>query len=73
MTRQQLSPEEALRGIYLSRLQRLVRLRREYVKDVNHLGLRLLDVCIKAAYADCCEMGDKEIAAPIMALYEAQS
>ena len=49
--------EAALREIYLERLRHLLRLRREYERDLNIRGLRLLDHSIFAAYCECREAG----------------
>lgn len=47
----------SLRGVYLRRLRRLVRLRRQHSQDLNQQGLRLLDRSIFASYCDCRDAG----------------
>ena len=49
--------QTALQDIYLSRLQRLLRLRRQHEQDLNQHGVRLLDHSIFAAYCDCRDLG----------------
>ena len=46
-----------LRRHYIRRLERLVRLRRDFVDDLNPLGRALLDRSIQATYADCVDTG----------------
>ena len=46
-----------LRDVYLRRLQRLVRLRRQHERDLNSHGIRLLDRSIFAAYYECRDAG----------------
>ena len=46
-----------LRDVYLRRLQRLVRLRRQHEGDLNSHGIRLLDRSIFAAYYECRDAG----------------
>jgi hypothetical protein len=62
--------EGSVKAIFLGRLQRLIRLRREYREDLNPLGLRLLDRAIDATYRDCVDFGAAEIARPIMAVHQ---
>ena len=62
--------EGQVKAIFLGRLQRLIRLRREYREDLNPLGLRLLDRAIDATYRDCVDFGAAEIARPIMAVHQ---
>jgi len=47
----------SLRGVYLRRLRRMVRLRHQHSQDLNQQGLRLLDRSIFAAYCDCRDAG----------------
>ncbi len=51
------SSRDVLQGIYLQRLERLLRLRQEHEQDLNRHGLRLLDHSIFAAYCDCRQVG----------------
>ena len=46
-----------LRDGYLTRLRRLLRLRRDHYEELNEQGLRLLDRSIFAAYCDCIDIG----------------
>ena len=48
---------EQLREGYLSRLRRLLRLRRDHFEELNEQGLKLLDRSIFAAYCDCIDIG----------------
>jgi hypothetical protein len=55
------SPAESGQGLtkalFIRRLERLVRLRREYSDDLNPLGLRLLDRAISSTYKDLVGFG----------------
>ena len=53
--------------VFVRRLERLMRLRREYVDDLNPLGLRLLDRALYATYRDCIDYGAGSEADEIMA------
>lgn len=66
MSRKPLDVEAQVRAMYLGRLQRLIRLRREYTGDLNQMGLRLLDRAIDATYRDCIDYGVADAARPIM-------
>ena len=57
---QRSSPAALTRGIYVQRLARLVRLRREFINDLNPLGLDMLDSAIRATYKDCLDFGATE-------------
>jgi hypothetical protein len=48
---------DALGGVYVSRLERLVRLRRDFEEHLNGLGITLLDRSIFATLRDCMESG----------------
>ncbi len=48
---------ENLRRHYVRRLERLVRLRRDFEDDLNPLGLELLEKSIRATYRDCVANG----------------
>jgi hypothetical protein len=50
-------PGEDLKRHYIRRLERLVRLRRDFADDLNSLGLDLIDKAIEATYRDCAENG----------------
>jgi hypothetical protein len=45
------------KALFVRRLERLIRLRREYSEDLNPLGLRLLDRAIHSTYRDCIDYG----------------
>ena len=57
---------EQLREGYLSRLRRLLRLRRDHFEELNDQGLRLLDRSIFAAYCDCLDIGEGEAARGVL-------
>ena len=57
---------DQLRDGYLSRLRRLLRLRRDHFDELNEQGLRLLDRSIFAAYCDCLDIGQGESARNIL-------
>ena len=56
-------------SFFISRLRRLIRLRREYRDDLNPLGMRLLDRAIDATYGDCLDHGVADVAWPIFSAY----
>ena len=51
---------------YLSRLRRLLRLRRDHFDELNEQGLRLLDRSIFAAYCDCLDIGQGDAAKSVL-------
>ena len=51
------APERQAQAIFISRLQRLIRMRKDYRDDLNPLGFRLLDRAIDATYQDCLDFG----------------
>ena len=53
--------------LFVSRLERLIRLRCQYREDLNPLGIRLLDRAIYATYQDCIEYGATGEADALMA------
>ena len=55
------------RAIFVSRLERLLRMRRDYRHDLNPLGFRLLDRAIDATYRDCLDFGAAEEADLLLA------
>ena len=57
---------EQLRDGYLSRLRRLLRLRRDHFEELNEQGLRLLDRSIFAAYCDCLDIGQGDAAKAVL-------
>ncbi|HEY7270038.1 MAG TPA: hypothetical protein VH951_09440 [Dehalococcoidia bacterium] len=60
-------PTRGLGNHYLSRLERLVRLRRDFENHLNELGVDILDRSIYATYRDCCDNGCAEGARALMA------
>ena len=56
----------ALRSIHLERLRRLLHLRRQYERELNARGLRLLDRSVFAAYCDCRDNGAEEQACALL-------
>ena len=59
------SPAELREG-YISRLRRLLRLRRDHFEELNDQGLRLLDRSIFAAYCDCLDIGEGDAAKSVL-------
>jgi hypothetical protein len=59
--------EGMTKTVFVRRLERLMRLRKEYVEDLNPLGLRLLDRALYATYRDCLDFGAVAEANRIMA------
>ncbi len=57
---------EQLRDGYLTRLRRLLRLRRDHFDELNDQGLRLLDRSIFAAYCDCIDIGQGDAARGVL-------
>ncbi len=60
-------PSGALGPMYLSRLARLVKLRRELDDDLNSLGVDLIERAIGATVKDCIGSGAGGAAAAIVA------
>ncbi len=50
-------PDPDLKGHYLGRLERLLRLRRDFEEHLNNLGVELRDRSIYATLRDCMENG----------------
>jgi hypothetical protein len=59
--------EGQTKDVFVRRLRRLMRLRRDYLDDLNPLGLRLLDRALYATYRDCLDYGAGREANEIMA------
>ncbi len=59
------SPAQLREG-YISRLRRLLRLRRDHFEELNDQGLRLLDRSIFAAYCDCLDIGEGDAARAVL-------
>jgi hypothetical protein len=49
--------EDPAHQIFVRRLERLIRLRREYQADLNSVGVELLNRAIYATYRDCLDAG----------------
>jgi hypothetical protein len=58
--------EGQIKATLLKRLERLLRLRRDYREDLNPVGLRLMDRAIYATYQDCIEYGAADRARLLM-------
>lgn len=73
MKRQKMiDPYSFAQGIFLARLERLIRLYREYCgdkPDLNAWGRLMLERAIDATYRDCIEYGCADMARPIMAAH----
>lgn len=59
--------EGQTKDVFIRRLERLMRLRKDYMDDLNPLGLRLLDRALYATYRDCLDYGAAREANEIMA------
>ena len=59
--------EGQLKALFVTRLQRLIRMRQDYREDLNPLGFRLLDRAIDATFQDCIDYGAADEARAIMA------
>jgi hypothetical protein len=55
-----------IKALFVTRLRRLIRMRREYHEDLNPLGFRLLDRAIDATYQDCIDYGAGDEAKAIL-------
>ncbi len=60
------SDPDSLRSVYIARMERLLRLRREHEAELNSQGVRLLDRAIFAAYCACREAGAEDKAKLIL-------
>jgi len=49
--------EGQIKATFVTRLERLLRMRKDYSEDLNPLGLRLMDRAIDATYRDCVDYG----------------
>jgi hypothetical protein len=58
--------EGQVKAIFVNRLERLLRMRKDYREDLNPLGLRLMDRAIDATYSDCIQYGAADQARAIM-------
>jgi hypothetical protein len=57
---------DGLGNHYLSRLERLIRLRRDFEEHLNDLGVDILDRSIYATYRDCVDSGAADKARLLM-------
>jgi hypothetical protein len=55
-----------LRAMFVQRLKRLIRVRRDYDEDLNSLGAELIDRAIYATYRDCVDYGASDEALKLM-------
>lgn len=55
-----------VKEVYVGRLERLIRLRREHEPELNSQGVRLLDRAIFATYCACRETGQQKKAHDIL-------
>ena len=62
-------PTKAARRTFIKRLERLIRMRRDYREDLNPLGIRLLDRAIEGTFQDCVDFGGAREARDLMAGY----
>jgi hypothetical protein len=60
------SDAASLKSVYVDRIERLLRLRREHDQELNSQGIRLLDRAIFAAYCACREAGLEDKAKSIL-------
>ena len=60
------TPGSDLPELFVNRLQRLIRLRRDYEDHLNDLGVALLDRSIVATVRDCDETGVGERARALL-------
>jgi hypothetical protein len=58
--------EGEIKALFVARLERLIRLRKDYREDLNPLGLRLLDRSIYSTYRDCVDYGAGKEARALM-------
>jgi hypothetical protein len=60
------APESEARSVFVSRLERLIQLRRDFQEDLNPLGIELLSRSIYATYRDCVTFGAEDRARTMM-------
>jgi hypothetical protein len=63
--------EGQVKAVFIARLERLLRMRKDYREDLNPLGLRLLDRAIDSTYRDCVDFGAADQARAIMSKHSA--
>ena len=59
-------PDEALLGLFLARLRRLLQQRSDRADALNAEGVRLLDQSIFSTYCDCRALGGAAIASGLV-------
>jgi hypothetical protein len=64
--------EGQIRALFVARLERLLRMRRDYREDLNPLGLRLMDRAIDATYRDCLDYGAGDEARAVMSRHSTE-
>ena len=64
--------EAQTKALFIARLERLLRMRKDYREDLNPLGLRLMDRAIDATYRDCVDFGAADQARAIMSKHTAR-
>lgn len=57
---------DGIGSFYLTRLERLIRLRRDFEDHLNELGVDILDRSLYATYRDCVEAGAADGALHLM-------
>jgi hypothetical protein len=55
-----------IKAFYVNRLERLIRLRRDFEEHLNTLGVELLDRSIYSTFRDCVEHGAAKRAKALM-------
>ena len=58
--------ENEIRKTFVTRLDRLIHMRRNYRHDLNPIGIRLLDRSIEATFQDCLDCGAADVARGLM-------
>jgi hypothetical protein len=58
--------DDGLGSHYLSRLERLIRLRQDFEDHLNELGVDILDRSIHATFRDCVDSGGADSARLLM-------
>jgi hypothetical protein len=64
--------EGQIKALFVSRLERLLRMRKDYHEDLNPVGLRLMDRAIDSTYRDCVEYGAGAEARAVMSRHSAR-
>ena len=64
--------EGQVKALFVSRLERLLRMRKDYREDLNPVGLRLMDRAIDSTYRDCVDFGAGEEAKLVMSRHSSR-